>query len=395
MSVMNGPLSRFRVLDLTRALAGPAAVRQLADWGADCIKIEVPTDDPNPPDEMSPRLGSYFQNAHRNKRSLTLNLRDERGRTIFYDLVKQADVVVENYRPGVKHRLKIDYETLKEMNPKIVYASISAFGQEGPYVDRPGFDQIIQGMGGLMSATGFPGNPPTRAGIAVSDLSSGLYCSIGILVALLDREVTGKGRWVRTSLIEAMIAMMDFQAARWLTEGEIPSQVGNDHPTNFPMSAYETADSAMNIAPMEETMWHRFCEVIGRPDLAENSNYANERLRLVNKEALRSEIVPILLRKTTAEWIAAMNAAGVPCGPIYRMDQVFADEQVEKLSIVEEVQHPKIDRLRLIRQPVRLEDEPQRIAAPVPDRGFHTNEILQGIGLTENSIAELRAAGVV
>jgi formyl-CoA transferase len=395
MDTEHRPLGRFRVLDLTRALSGPAAVRQLADWGAVTIKIEVPTDDPNPPDEMSPRNGSYFQNVHRNKTSMTLNLRDERGRKIFYRLVERADVVVENYRPAVKRRLGIDYETVKEINGRLIYGSLSGFGEDGPYADRPAFDQIIQGMGGLMSVTGFPGGLPVRAGLAISDLSAGLYLACGILTALLEREVTGEGCWVRTSLLEAMISMMDFQAARWLTEGEIPRQVGNDHPTNFPMSAYETADRPINVAPIEQAMWQKFCGAIERPDLAENPKYQTEQLRVRNKEPLRSEITEAMLKRESAYWIDRMNAAGVPCGPIYNMDEVFEDPQVEHLRMSQKVAHPVVSRLGMLRQPVRLRDEPQKIFHSVPPRGAQTRQVLLEAGFSEQEIESFAADGVV
>jgi formyl-CoA transferase len=395
MDTEHKPLGRFRVLDLTRALSGPAAVRQLADWGAVTVKIEVPTDDPNPPDEMSPRNGSYFQNVHRNKTSMTLNLRDERGRQIFYRLVERVDVVVENYRPAVKKRLGIDYETLKAINARLIYGSLSGFGEDGPYSDRPAFDQIIQGMGGLMSVTGFPGGLPVRAGLAISDLSAGLYLACGILTALLEREVTGEGCWVRTSLLEGMIAMMDFQAARWLTEGEIPRQVGNDHPTNFPMSAYETADRPINVAPIEQAMWQKFCGVIERPDLADNPDYQSEQLRVRNKEPLRSEITDTMRKRESAYWIDRMNTAGVPCGPIYNMDEVFEDPQVKHLRMSEKVAHPVVSAIGMLRQPVRLRDEPQKIFYPVPPRGAQTRQVLLEAGFSEQEIESFAADGVI
>jgi len=266
-------LTGIRVVELGMWVAGPAAGGVLADWGADVIKVEMPVSEGE--DGFGPREGSDFQNLHRNKRSLTLNLKDARGVEVLERLVRQADVLVENFRPDVKHKLKIDYETLAAINPKLIYASISGFGQDGPYRERAGFDQVAQGMGGLMWVTGLPGQGPVRAGIPVADLSAGLFAALGVLIALQERNISGQGQWVQSSLLSAMVTMMDFQAARWLVQGDVPAQAGNDHPTSMPTSVYPTADGFVNIAAAGTVIYTRFCEAIGAPELATRPDYAS------------------------------------------------------------------------------------------------------------------------
>ena len=303
------PLSGFRVLDLTRVRTGPTAVKQLADWGADVIKIERPGGD----DMGGPRHGSDFQNLHRNKRSMTLNLKRPEALALFRRMAAHADVVVENYRPAVKHRLGVDYESLRSLNPRLVYASISGFGQEGPYRDRPGVDQIAQGLGGLMSVTGPEGaGVPLRVGIPIADLCGGLYCALGILTALLERERSGEGQWVRTSLLQAQVAMMDLQAMRWLMDGEIPEPIGNGHPTGSPTNAYRTRDGHVNVGASGGDLFDRFCRAIARPDLLEDPDYATEEAAHRNRHALDALIEARLRTETTAHWVEILNAAGVP-----------------------------------------------------------------------------------
>ncbi len=388
-------LERFRILDLSRVRAGPTCVRQLADFGADVIKIESPPGvDPN--DGMGgPRDGPDFQNLHRYKRSLTLNLKAPQGREIFLELVAKADVVVENFRPDVKHRLGIDYEALKAVNRRIVLASISGFGQDGPYRDRPGFDQIAQGMSGLMSVTGLPGQGPVRAGAAVDDVSAGLFAALGVLTALLEREVSGEGQWVQSSLLHAGIALLDFQAARYLMKGEVPAQVGNDHPTSIPTSAFTTADGHMNVAASGEGMWVRLCEAIDRKDLLERAEFKGDANRSKNRAALNAELNAALRARPSAEWIEILNRAGVPCGPIYSMDKVFADPQVEHLRIAESVTHPRLGALRLIGQAARLSRTPATLASASPERGAHTEEVLAELGYNKAAIERLRAERVI
>jgi formyl-CoA transferase len=387
------PLARFKVLDLTRVRAGPTAVRQLADWGAQVIKIEAP---PSPGEGLGgPRLGPDFQNLHRNKRSLTLDLKSPDGIEIFRKLVRDADVVVENFRPDVKERLGIDYQALKAINPRLVYASISGFGQSGPYRDRPGFDQIAQGMGGLMSITGLPGQGPVRVGIPVADLSAGIFTAMGILIALLEREVSGKGQWVESSLLAAQIAMLDFQAARWTIAHEVPEQAGNDHPTSIPTGVFRTSDGYINIASAGDEIFGRFCRAVDRPDLAAHPDYKTGRARSDNRKALNAVIEAITKTRTSADWIDRLNAAGVPSGPIYKMDEVFADPQVKHLGIAQTVHHPQLGDIELVGQAVTLSRTPSRLNTASPDPGEHTRAILAELGYSAGDIAQLRERGVV
>ncbi len=388
-------LSRLRILDLSRVRAGPTCVKQFADFGADVIKIESPPGvDPN--EGMGgPRDGPDMQNLHRNKRAMTLNLKLPEAREVLARLVKTADVVVENYRPDVKHRLGIDYESLEKLNPRIILASISGFGQDGPYQQRPGFDQIAQGMSGLMSVTGAPGQGPMRTGAAIADLAAGLFAALGIMTALLEREASGRGQWVQSSLLQSGIALMDFQAARYLMKGEVPPQVGNDHPTSMPTSAYTTADGYMNVAASGEGMWARLCEAIGRKDLLEAPQFKGGENRAENRDALNAILNESLSRRSSREWVEILNAAGVPCGPIYSVDQVFADPQVQHLGAAAEVEHPRLGRFRVLGQAVKLSRTAARVVAPTPEVGQHTDEILKELEYSDSEIRAMRERGVV
>lgn len=388
-------LSRFTVLDLTRVRAGPTAVRQLADWGANVIKIEAPADAADAEQPGGPRHGADFQNLHRNKRAITLDLKSARGREVFLRLVNRADVVVENYRPDVKARLAIDYENLRKVNPRLVYGSISGFGQDGPYSTRPGFDQIAQGMGGLMSVTGAPGGGPMRVGIPVADLTAGLFCAMGILTALLERETSGEGQWIQTSLLQAQIFMLDFQASRWLMHGEVAGQAGNNHPTAMPTGAYRTADGFINIATAGHTTWERLAHALGASDLVADERFRTNQKRSEHRDALNARIERVTITRPTAVWVEELNAAGVPCGPIYRIDQVFADPQVEHLGIAQEVPTDDGRDIRLVGQPVTLSRTPSRMAVRPPEVSEHTDEVLAEFGFSLEEIAALRADHVV
>jgi crotonobetainyl-CoA:carnitine CoA-transferase CaiB-like acyl-CoA transferase len=388
-------LSRLRVLDFSRVRAGPTCVRQLADFGADVIKIESPPGvDPN--ENMGgPRDGFDMQNLHRNKRSMTLNLKVPEARAVLEKLVRSADVVVENYRPDVKRRLGIDYDSLRALNRRIILASISGFGQDGPYAARPGFDQIAQGMSGLMGVTGEPGGTPMRSGAAIADVTAGLYAALGILTALYERESSGEGQWVQSSLLQAGIGLLDFQAARYVMSGEVPSQMGNDHPTSMPTSAYRTADGHINVACSGEGMWKRLCSVLGRDDLFARPDFATNELRARNRGELNQVLNACFSARKSEDWVETLNEAGVPCGPIYRMNEVFADPQVQHLGAASEVKHPRLGDLKILSQVVKLSRTPARVATATPELGQHTEEVLAELGFAAGEISALKSKGVI
>ncbi len=383
-------LNRFTVLDLTRVRSGPTCVRQLADWGANVIKVEMPEHLIEGEPMGGARDNSDFENLHRGKRSLTLDLKSPQGVEVLKRLAAKADVVVENFRPDVKMRLGIDYAALSAVNPRLVYASISGFGQTGPYAARPGFDQIAQGMGGLMSITGLPGQGPVRVGIPVADLTAGLFCALGIMVALLERESSGKGQMVDTSLLQAQIFMLDFQASRYLVKGEVPGQAGNNHPTSVPTGVFKTKDGHINIASAGQIMWERLCKTLDRADLAARTEYATSELRLQNRDALNGELEEITKTRPSAEWVELLNAASVPCGPIYAMDEVFADPQVKHLHAAESVTLQNGKPIDLLAQPFSLSRTPSHLAAPPPALGEHTDQVLSEFGFSDTEIAQLR-----
>jgi len=389
-------LERFTVLDLTRVRSGPTCVRQLADWGANVIKIELPPEAETGEGMGGPREGSDFQNLHRNKRSMTLNLKSKEGLAAFKRMVKKADVVVENFRPDVKRRLGIDYKSLAKINPKLIYGSISGFGQTGPYANRPGFDQIAQGMGGLMSITGLPGQGPVRVGIPVADLCAGLFCSLGILVALLEREKSKKGQQISTSLLEAQIFMLDFQGSRWLINGEVAPQAGNNHPTSIPTGVFKTADGYINIAATGQRIWERCCNALEMPELIGHPDYKTGADRSKHRDALNAEIGERTVKRTSADWVERFNTAGVPCGPIYTIDQVYADPQVEHLGIAQTIKAKgKKKALRMARQPMSLSRTPSKLVALPPDLGEHTDAVLKEFGFSAKEIAALHKAHAV
>ena len=385
-------LEGLKVLDLTRARSGPTAARQLADFGAEVIKIEMPGDSHY--GDMGIRNGPDFQNLHRNKLGMTLNLKSQKGVEIFKRLVETTDVVIENYRPKVKVRLGIDYESLKDVNPRLIYASISGFGQSGPYADRPGLDQIIQGMGGHMSVTGDPDRGPSRSGTAISDLTAGLLTANGIMTALYEREKSGEGQWLHTSLIEAQIFLMDFQAARWLVDGDVPQQAGNYHPTNVPMGTFKTRDGFVNIAPMP-AMWAKFCAAMELDDLKDHPDYATFEARSENRDALNEIVNEKTATQNTKDWVESLNQAGIPCGPINKMDEVFADEQVKHLGIAQPVESSARGEISIVGQPVHLSRTPSKLTAPSPELSQHTVDILSDAGYSPDEIKAFQAEGVV
>ena len=386
-------LARFTVLDLTRVRSGPTCVRQLADWGADVIKIEMP-EHVEKGDMGGPRLGPDFQNLHRNKRSITLNLKSKEGVAAFLKLAKKADVIVENYRPDVKRRLGIDYKDVAKVNKKIVYASISGFGQTGPYAGRPGFDQIAQGMGGLMSITGLPGQGPVRVGIAVADLTAGLFAAMGILTALLEREKSGRGQHVTTSLLQAQIFMLDFQGARWLMNNDVAKQAGNNHPTGAPTGVFKTSDGYINIAATGNKIWARLGEALGKPEMTKNPDYASDALRVKNRDQLNAEIEALTLARASEDWVNLLNDAGVPCGPIYNIDQVYADPQVKHLKIAQTIKGKEKPRT-MAAQPVGLSRTPSKLIKQAPALGEHTKSVLAEFGFSKKQIADLAKTGAI
>ena len=388
-------LDHIKVLDLTRVRSGPTCVRQLADWGADVIKVELPESIEPDGTLGAKRHTADFQNLQRNKRSLTLNLKEEEGRKLFLRLVEGADVVIENFRPDVKDKLGIGYEALKAVNPRIILGSISGFGQDGPYAKRPGFDQIAQGMGGLMSITGEPGKGPMRVGIPVADLTGGLFCAMGVLIAIIEREKSGQGQWVQSSLLQAMAFMLDFQAARYLMENHVPKQAGNDHPTSIPTGVFPTKDGHINIAAAGERIWARLCDVLGAPEWTEDERFNGPEKRSKNRHDLNALIAAKTKDRTSADWVDALNEAGVPSGPIYDMAGMFADEQVKHLGIAEDCDTVCFGRTKMMSQPIRMSRTDSKLAVRPPEKGEHTDDILKGLGLSDSELADLRSREII
>jgi len=395
---MDGPLNHIRVLDLTIARAGPTAVRLLADWGAEVIKVEpLPRKDGKGNSVTGGRRGPDEQNLHRNKRSLAINLKKTDGQELFHRLVEKTDVIVENFRSDVKYRLCVDYETVKAIKPEIIYASISGFGQEGPYATRPGVDQIIQGMSGLMSVTGEPGKGPMRVGVAISDTSAGMFLGQGILMALLHRERTGEGQWVHTSLLEAMMSKLDFQGARYTMKGEIASQQGNDHPTQVPMGTFEAKDGFVNIAAFGDVMWKRFCDGLNADDLFNNPKYQSVKDRSNNHQSIKSDMNDVTAQHSVEELVVLLNQAGVPTGPINNIGEGFEDQQVKYLEIAKPAPHPELGDLNLVRSPINLSKfpQPEKFDNAAPDPGINSEDVLKDLGVEETQIIQLREQGVI
>jgi len=395
----SGALSRFTILDATRVRAGPTAVRLFADMGARVIKLEIPPGAPGGDDMIGGRDHNRadYENLHRNKQSLTLNMKAPEGVAILKELVAKADVFIENYRPDVKYRLGIGPDALRAVNPRLVYASISGFGQDGPYANWPGFDSIAQGMGGLMSVTGKPEDGPMRVGIPLADLCAGHFCAQGILAALLEREATGEGQWVQTSLLESQIAMLDFQAAQWLIDKKVPVATGNEHPLTVPTGVFAASDGYLNLAAIGQSMWKRLCEALGVPQLIDEPGFGSDPERVANRARVNAAVGAVFKTRTTAEWTEKLLAAGVPCGPIHRIDQVFADVQVRHLGMARPMQHPELGEIEVVATPVQMSAHPraQWPLAAAPQQGDDTDTILAELGYGAQRVAELRAANVV
>ena len=394
---MGQPLAGLKVIDLTSFLSGPFCTMLLGDMGAEVIKIEEPkAGDANR--NSSPSIkgeGAYFLYANRNKKSITLNLREEEGRKILIQLAKDADVFVENYRPQVKKRLKIDYPALSEINPRLIYCSISGFGQTGPWSERPGFDQIAQGMSGLMSVTGFPEYGPTRVGVAIGDSVCGIFAAYGITTALVEREKSGRGQFLETSLLEGLISVLGFQAAKYFATGETPLPQGNDHAVNAPYGTYRTKDGYINIATATKKMWEILCQILGMTDLMNDPRFLKDADRVKNKKELRELMEEQLASKTSAEWVEILNQEGIPCGTINTIDQVFQDKQVLHQQMLLEVDHLTAGKIKMIGFPVKMERTPAHISLPPPVLGQHNHEILKGLNYSDEAIEDLRKREII
>jgi crotonobetainyl-CoA:carnitine CoA-transferase CaiB-like acyl-CoA transferase len=387
------PLTGITVLDLTRARAGPTCVRHLADWGADIIRVEAPEE---PTEDFTGRRDGFdFQNLHRNKRMIRLDLKKAEGLAAFMKLVEKADVIVENMRSAVKHRLKVSYDDVRKVNPRIVYGSISGFGQSGPYGKRAGVDQIVQGMGGLMSITGLPGQGPVRVGVAIADLTAGNLLALAITMALFDRTRTGVGRWVHTSLLEAQVFMLDFQAARYLIKGEVAKQAGNDHPTGVPTGVFPSSDGHFNIAASSTRVWERMCDAIGKPEWKAKPEWNTGAKRSVDRKNLNAAIGEVTKQKPAAHWVELLEEAGVPCGPINTIDQVFADPQVQHLGIATPMTSEKRGKMNIVASPINMEGLRKDIRLPTAEAGQHTDEVLRAVGYSAADIEKMRANGVI
>jgi formyl-CoA transferase len=386
------PLAGLRVLDLTLARAGPTCVRHLADWGADVIRVEPPRST----DGLGgPRDGFDSVNLHRNKRSIALDLKHPDGHAAFLKLAATADVLVENMRVQVKHRLKIAYDDLKELNPRLVYASISGFGQTGPYAKRGGVDQIAQGMGGLMSITGEPGRGPMRVGIPIDDLTAGNLLALGVMVKLYDRERTGRGGYVHTSLLESQVFMLDFQASRYLMDGEVAGQAGNDHPVNIPMGVFPTADKPINIAASSPKLWETFCRTVGREDWLQVPEWQTVGGRSKDRARVNAAVAEVTRAKPSEWWIETLEEAGIPCGPVNDIAEVFADPQVQHLEMAMPIRHRRRGDTRIVASPLNIEGLDTGVYRGVPDLGEHGAEILAEAGLSAEQIQDLKNKGAL
>jgi crotonobetainyl-CoA:carnitine CoA-transferase CaiB-like acyl-CoA transferase len=388
-----GPLSGLRVLDLSRVRAGPTCVKFLGDFGADVIKIERPDGGGDPMGDD--RYSSDYVNAQRNKRGMTLDLKRPEGVAVLRRLVETADVLVENFRPDVKHRLGVDYDSLAAVNPRLVYTSISAFGESGPYRDRPGFDLIAQGMGGLMWLNGYPDQGPLRAGISPADLSAGIFAALGTMIALLEREGSGRGQWVQTNLLSSQIMLLDYQAMRWLMDRTVPVQRGNDHPQIIPTGAFRSSDGYFTLSTVGNESYRRLCHAIGAPELAADPRFLTAALRDQHRAEVNAAIEAVTCGKTTHEWVEILNSAGVPAGPIYKVDEMFADPQVRATGIVQSLDHPKLGPVEILGQPITLSRTPARFSKPPPELGQHTDDVLREAGFGPDAIAELRRHQII
>lgn len=390
------PLSHIKILDLTRFVAGPFCTQLLADMGAEVVKIESPDrgDETRHQGAVVNGESWYFVGLNRNKKSLTLDLKSKEGKEIFRRLAEEADVVVENFRPGVMRNFGFDYENLSKINPRLIYCGISGFGKDGPYALRPAFDFIAQGLSGFMSITGFPDREPVRTGIPISDSVAGIYAAFGILAAVVAREKTGRGQEIQTSLVDAMVSILSYLSAEYFALGKIPQRFGNDHPVLCPYGTFPAADGYINIAPSGEHMWERLAQALGLTEMARDPRFQTNALRLQNRQELNRRVTEITSRKPMAEWIEFLNKEGVPCGPINNLAQALEDPQIQHQKMVLTVDQPT-GRMRILGFPVKLSETPAALQRPAPNLGEHTGEILARIGFSENQVQEFKRKGAI
>ena len=391
-------LEGIKVLDFSRALAGPYCTMMLADMGAEVIKLEMPGKGDDSRSYGPPFVegeSAYFMSVNRNKKSLTLNMKSEGSTEIIHRLIKQADVLVENFRPGVMERLGWGFQRVKEMNSKIIYCSISGFGQDGPYRMLPGFDQVMQGMGGIMSITGEPGGPPIKVGVAIADISGGMFAAYGILAALYNREKRGRGQMIDVSLLDSQVALLTYQAGAYFASGEIPQPVGSGHPLIVPYQAFKAKDVYFNIAAGNDKLWKMLCKAIGLEKVMDDPKFATNAKRVENREEIVKIISDIIITKNGEEWLKILTDAGVPCGPIYTMDKIFTDPQVLHRQMLKELDHPKIGKVKVTGVPIKLSDTPGEVGTAPPILGQHTQEILTELGFSDQDIKKFRQEKVI